>query len=418
MKKSIWMNKFHLTLVTLVLIAILISIFSLSLLFFPNKITGAVITKSYFNVSNYPPQLDDLPNLMINQGDLLSIYPNASDQNNDNLTFYYSSPLNSSGQWQTQTGDSGIYYITVTVSDGYLNSSKNFTLLVNPYCSNLSINLTSNNITANLSWNNLSGADFYNLYYSENLCELNNLNITNYSSSIYKIQNLTSYSWEDLNSTQNKTRYYRISANMFGFENLCSDIMIKHTYDLLATSSGSNDNLRKNWISLPTVSSYDAESFISKVPNDYGIRIKKLERTNASNYNFLVHNKAGPNNFTMNVSVGYEVEVSNNLNYTIVGKALANALTYNLLGLSTGSNDNYRKNWIGTRSCTLNNSDAETFIVGVPNDYGIRVKKLERPTNTTYSYLVHNKLGPNNFTMNLGYGYEAEVSDNQNYTYN
>jgi len=50
--------------------------------------------------------------------------------NNTNLSFTFSLPLNSSGEWHTGYFDSGNYTIIITVSDGILNNSRNVTVTV------------------------------------------------------------------------------------------------------------------------------------------------------------------------------------------------------------------------------------------------------------------------------------------------
>jgi len=70
------------------------------------------------------PILNIISNITVNESDLVDINAsgevNATDTDNDNLTFSYSSPLNSSGYWQTSYQDSGNYTVNVSVSDGNL----------------------------------------------------------------------------------------------------------------------------------------------------------------------------------------------------------------------------------------------------------------------------------------------------------
>jgi hypothetical protein len=70
------------------------------------------------------------PVISVYEGDFVDIVPNMSDADNDRLTYSFTKPLNSSGQWKTLTGDAGTYPITVTVSDGEKESTLNFTLVV------------------------------------------------------------------------------------------------------------------------------------------------------------------------------------------------------------------------------------------------------------------------------------------------
>ncbi|MBU1111890.1 MAG: hypothetical protein KJ896_03850, partial [Nanoarchaeota archaeon] len=282
---------------------------------------------------------------------------------------------------------------------------------------NLTITLNPDNESSDLNWTNVTNALSYTLYYSDNLCEIINMNLNNISYGIRNITGLTYLNSTDFNASNNQSIYYRVSAVRGSLENLSLDIVGKHTYYLIGTSSGTNDNNRKNWISLALNASYDAETFVQNIPEGLGIRVKKLDRPDNDSYTYITHNKAGPNNFTMELEGGYEIEVSNDINYTIVGVPFVSPFTYQLIGTSSGTNDNKRKDWIGVKSCNSNNTDAETFIQGVPGDVGIRVKKLDRPDNNTYTYITHNKAGPNNFTMDVGGGYVVEVSDNVNYTF-
>ncbi|MBW3003123.1 hypothetical protein KY328_03610 [Candidatus Woesearchaeota archaeon] len=53
-----------------------------------------------------------------NEGELVKVKLNAKDPDGDTLTFTYEKPLDENGEWQTEMGDDGKYYTTVTVSDG------------------------------------------------------------------------------------------------------------------------------------------------------------------------------------------------------------------------------------------------------------------------------------------------------------
>ena len=79
---------------------------------------------------NNKPALVKIKDQKIIEGELFKIVPTAFDPDGDNLEFFFSEPLNSSGQWQTKKGDAGEYLIKITVSDGELNSSTVFKLTV------------------------------------------------------------------------------------------------------------------------------------------------------------------------------------------------------------------------------------------------------------------------------------------------
>ncbi len=67
---------------------------------------------------NDAPVLDEIDDLYVLEGDLATITPTATDIESDTLTFSFSSPFNSNGDWQTDSGGIGTTSTTVSVSDG------------------------------------------------------------------------------------------------------------------------------------------------------------------------------------------------------------------------------------------------------------------------------------------------------------
>ncbi|MDD9953709.1 MAG: hypothetical protein OXR66_05220 [Candidatus Woesearchaeota archaeon] len=51
------------------------------------------------------------------EGDLIVLYPQAEDPDDDDVTYTFATPFDDKGQWQTQLGDEGTYYTTVTADD-------------------------------------------------------------------------------------------------------------------------------------------------------------------------------------------------------------------------------------------------------------------------------------------------------------
>ena len=71
--------------------------------------------------TNRKPQIVNLSEYNIYvTGNLITLKVEAIDLDNNSLTYYYSSPFNSLGQWQTNENSSGTYAIFVQVSDGNL----------------------------------------------------------------------------------------------------------------------------------------------------------------------------------------------------------------------------------------------------------------------------------------------------------
>jgi len=74
------------------------------------------ITLQVVGVDN-PPVLDYIPDTTANENELVKIIPHATDADGDTITYTFSQPLNSNGEWQTNYTSSGVYTITVTATD-------------------------------------------------------------------------------------------------------------------------------------------------------------------------------------------------------------------------------------------------------------------------------------------------------------
>jgi len=75
---------------------------------------------------NSPSELNTISNLTAIAGQLININTSgevsAADLEGNNVQFFYSSPFNSSGLWQTTINDTGNYSILVEASDGNLST--------------------------------------------------------------------------------------------------------------------------------------------------------------------------------------------------------------------------------------------------------------------------------------------------------
>lgn len=110
---------------------------SLIVLSLYSKILFASTTsEGSFVINNLAPVLQPISDIIASGGDLITIIPNATDPNGDAVTYTFSFPFNSSGQWQTKLTDSGTFYINITASDGSKSSSEIVTLNISGshYC--------------------------------------------------------------------------------------------------------------------------------------------------------------------------------------------------------------------------------------------------------------------------------------------
>jgi hypothetical protein len=64
------------------------------------------------------------------EGDLVHLKPEAVDPDKDVVTYYFTKPFTESGKWQTKEGDAGKYLVTVTASDGKMNSSQDVIIVL------------------------------------------------------------------------------------------------------------------------------------------------------------------------------------------------------------------------------------------------------------------------------------------------
>ncbi|MBW2980810.1 DNRLRE domain-containing protein [Candidatus Woesearchaeota archaeon] len=100
-----------------------------------NIITGSLVRTSggSFDVANFPPVIE-ADEFIGDAGDLVTINVNAYDPNGGSVTVNFTSPLNSSGQWQSTVNDSGTSYTDIFASDGTLESNLTVAIKLRPYC--------------------------------------------------------------------------------------------------------------------------------------------------------------------------------------------------------------------------------------------------------------------------------------------
>lgn len=68
--------------------------------------------------------------ITVSETELVSLKVEAADEDNNQLSYAFTAPLDQNGEWQTNYGDSGEYKATITVSDGELNTSEDVLLVV------------------------------------------------------------------------------------------------------------------------------------------------------------------------------------------------------------------------------------------------------------------------------------------------
>lgn len=66
----------------------------------------------------------------VQETEFIKIIPTAIDEDGDSITYTFSNPLDNQGEWQTTLEDQGEYLVTITASDGLLNTSEQIKIIV------------------------------------------------------------------------------------------------------------------------------------------------------------------------------------------------------------------------------------------------------------------------------------------------
>ena len=95
------------------------------------EVTTTVVLTTTTEAVTTPTTVEDgVPTFTTMEGDLLKVAVKAYDADGDILTYEYTNPLDSRGEWQTTVGDAGTYEATITVSDGKSTSKQKVLLFV------------------------------------------------------------------------------------------------------------------------------------------------------------------------------------------------------------------------------------------------------------------------------------------------
>jgi len=91
--------------------------------------TQEEITINVENV-NRGPKIELISDVVIKEGDKITIEPRATDPDGEDINFMYSKPVGPNGVWQTKEGDAGKYRVTVTATDGESEDATSFYVVV------------------------------------------------------------------------------------------------------------------------------------------------------------------------------------------------------------------------------------------------------------------------------------------------
>ncbi len=91
--------------------------------------TQRTVTLKILNV-NRAPVISPIDAVTIKAGQKVTVKPQGSDPDGDVISYKFSEPLDESGSWRPEEEDVGVKMITVTASDGFLETSVRFNLTV------------------------------------------------------------------------------------------------------------------------------------------------------------------------------------------------------------------------------------------------------------------------------------------------
>lgn len=79
---------------------------------------------------NIAPIIEPIADMTINEGEMVNIEPVVTDLNGDEVTLWISDPVGDDGEWQTDFTNHGEYTVTVTASDGEIETIVDINLVV------------------------------------------------------------------------------------------------------------------------------------------------------------------------------------------------------------------------------------------------------------------------------------------------
>ncbi len=93
-----------------------------------HEVTDSV--KVIVEKKNRPPEIEPIGTLRVIETDTITVSPNVTDPDGDEITLSFSEPLDEDGSWTPDFGDRGTYNVSVTASDGEDTTVEHFTIVV------------------------------------------------------------------------------------------------------------------------------------------------------------------------------------------------------------------------------------------------------------------------------------------------
>ncbi len=78
----------------------------------------SILIVSVLIITLFSTSLLAIKTFNIQETDKISLTPESIDLDGDKIVYYYSTPLNDGGEWETNYDDAGEYLVDITASDG------------------------------------------------------------------------------------------------------------------------------------------------------------------------------------------------------------------------------------------------------------------------------------------------------------
>ncbi len=284
---------------------------------------------------------------------------------------------------------------------------------------NIEANLNDDRSSIDVNWTESPGADQYIIYYSGNLSQLINLNLSSPGSDVTSVTGIMSNNWTDHTANISNLRYYRVSSIKDTLEKLAGQTVCKFTYSFIGNTTFSNAHLSENIAGMACYEPHTAESLLQDIGNE-SEKITRLVRQNSSSYQFVTHIRGlnDGKNFSLNLGEGYIITVHEPVGYTFTGEVNTSPdFTYWMFGNGSSVNAHRSENIVSLAFDTYHT--AESFLQGIGTE-SEKITKLIRSSDSRYRFVTHIKGADDgkNFEMELGEGYILTVQNPTFYTIN
>jgi len=283
----------------------------------------------------------------------------------------------------------------------------------------IDLDLTDNQ-SIKLNWTPISGAEYYNIYYSSNISAIMTFNLSDMSLDVFNVSNIPDSNYTDTNASDDQKRYYLVTYIMNGTEYYTNYREVgKYTFYYDALNSSTYGNLASNRIGIYFDVNYTAESFLQRIPSSLNPTISRLEKSNSSGEYLVTHVRGlnDGNDFQMIPGEGYIVTINNVYNQTVAGAVYDPSYTLQYTVINSSTYGILASNW-ATIYDTRKNYTAESFLQEIPGYLNPTISRLEK-SDSSGEYLVTHVRGlndGNDYNMETGISYIVTVNDGYNHT--